>query len=543
MKLGKRIRIIIALLISICLIIGVPLLAYGGEDDVRAEVRELLKENYVRTLTEDVLDAPTVKEMLAKLGDRHTQYMTKNEYEAFINSLDMSFSGVGIELVMVPQGVMVTKVFDGYGAAKAGIKTGDIITSADGYSFAGKTSEACVAKLRGPEKTKVRLQVKRNTNTLFFNVERMLIELPVVESAVLEDHIGYIAVYSFGLDTVALFDKQARALKEKGVDSWIIDLRSNGGGYTQAAIQLLGYIIGENHAVIMKDRSIISYVYQAEKQEYTLEGPVILLTDGYTGSSSEIVTAAIKDHSKAAIIGETTIGSGRVKALMPLSNGDYLKMTVNMFYSPNGNPIDEVGVKPHMDLSGVDELKTAVLLLKEMDKNNDEDTGDKAGYVQWNIGSEDFAVSLEELKKPENWKIGRKMLDSAYVTTTMRLGGLKGWEAFPEVWLKERHKLYYQGYAEAGNLQHVPLDKIFTVTFNADMDWQSVNSDSIELINSATGERVDCDFTYVQKRVMKVAPKVKLSADSEYWLVIHPVLKDAEGRNITGGVALAKTVK
>lgn len=544
MNRGRSLKLLAALIVALCLTLGAPLLAYGGENDALAEVRELLKNKYVDKVSEDVLSAPTIKDMLAKLGDRHTQYMTKADYNQFLNTLDRAFSGIGIELEMVPQGVLVTKAIEGYGASKAGVKAGDIITEADGKSLAGKTSEYCVTILRGPQGSKVQVKLKRGAQTLSLNLERAVIELPLVEGEVLENHIGYIAVYSFGQETVAQFDKQAKALKEKGVDSWIIDLRNNGGGYTQAALELLGFFIEDKHAVILKDRSILSIVYPAVKQAYTLQGPIVLLTNQFTGSSSEIVTAAIKDHNKATIIGETTYGSGRVKALVPLTNGDYLKMTVNKFYSPDNNPIDEVGIAPHMNLSGVDELRTAVMMLKEQDKDVvKQKTGDKTDYVLLSAGLNNFAISLKDLRTPENWKLGQKIFDSAYVTTTMKLGGLNGWEAFPEEYLTERQKLYYPGYAESGNLHGIPLDKKFTVTFTNDMDWQSVNADGIELIDAATGERMKSDFTFVDKRVMKVVPQSKLKGDNEYWLVIHPTVKDAEGRNITGGLALAKTGK
>ena len=352
-------------------------------------------------------------------------------------------------------------------------------------------------------------------------------------------------VYSFGLETATQFDKHVRALKEKGVDSWIINLRNNGGGYTQTALDLLGYIIGEKNAVVLKDRSILSVVYNATKQAYTLdtsEQPIVLLTNGYTGSSSEIVTAAMKDHNKATIIGETTYGSGRVKALMPLSNGDYLKMTINKFFSPHNNAIDEVGIKPHMNLAGVDELQTAVLMLKDYDIAR-EDNNDKAGYLQLNAGPNDFAISLGDMREAANWKLGMKILDSAYVTTTLRTGTSAGWEAFHEVYLQDRSRIYYPDYVRAGDLPAIPLDKKFTVTYNKAIDWKSATSDSVELIDTTTGERIKCGLNFTSDRIMTVTPVTQLKPATEYWLVLNSTIQDVDGAYVTGGVAVAKTVK
>ena len=545
MKLRKTYRLFIAVLMVLFLTMGTPLLALASQDDALGEVRSLLENRYVDVVSDDVLEAQTVQEMLDKLGDRHTQYLSAEDYDYFLGSLDRSFSGIGIELEMVAQGVLVTKVFEGYGAAKSGIKPGDIIIQAAGDSFAAKTSEFCVSRLRGAAGSMVDVKVKRGTQTFDISIERMVIELPLIHSEVLENHIGYVLVYSFGLETATQFDEHVRALQEKGVDSWIIDLRNNGGGYTQTALDLLGFIIGRENAVILKNRSSLSILYKATKQDYTLdtlEQPVVFLTNSYTGSSSEIVTAAVKDHEKATIIGDTTFGSGRVKALLPLSNGDYLKMTINWFFSPHNYAIDEVGIQPHMNMSGVDELQTAVLMLK----NNAlirEDSGDKAGYLQLNAGPNDFAISLEDMRKSENWELGMKILDSAYVTTTLQTGTDEGWEPFHELYLKDRSKIYYPDYVRAGDLPNIPLDKVFTVTYNKAIDWKGVTSESVELINATTGERIKSEFAFPSDRIMTVTPETELKPGTEYWLVLHSTIEGANGTKVTGGVAVARTVE
>lgn len=528
-------------LLVFCLGLGLPLQAYGTENDALDEVRTILQEQYVDVVPDEVLNAPTIEKMLQRLGDKYTEYMTAAEYDDMISSLNMSFSGIGIELEMVQQGVKVTRVITGYGADKAGIKQGDIILEADGYPLAGKTSEYCAGKLRGPEGTKVRVKVKRNAQILSFAVVRMKIVMPLAEGRVLEGHIGYIAVNSFGEDVATQFGKQALALQEKGVDCWIIDLRNNSGGYTKAAMELLGYFIGDKSAYIMKARGNLGIVDTAVKQAFTMEGPIVLLINGYTASASEITSAALKDYGKATVIGETTYGSGRVKALIPLSNGDYLKMSVYRFFSPYYNPIDEIGIKPHLDLTGVNELSTAVLMLKNY--KAEDKSQDKSGYIQLEAGPYLYPLSVKELCQTKNWVLGKKILDSAYVTTTLKLGGPNGWEPFPEEVLQDRWQIYYPGYEESGDLKNIPLGKVFNVSFNREMDWNSLTADSIELINTATGERVKCAYTFVDQQRMTVKPEMKLQANAGYWLVIHPTIKDAKGQAITGGVASATTVK
>ncbi|AFV03680.1 MULTISPECIES: S41 family peptidase [unclassified Dehalobacter] len=541
MKFGKSLRFLMTVLLVFCLGLGLPLQAYGAENDALDEVRTILQEQYVDVVPDEILNAPTVEKMLQGLGDKYTEYLTAAEYDDMINSLNMSFSGIGIELEMVQQGVKVTRIITGYGADKAGIKQGDIILEADGYSLAGKTSEYCAGKLRGTEGTKVQVKVKRNAQIQSFTVVRMKIVMPLAEGRVLEGHIGYIAVNSFGEDVATQFGKQALALQEKGVDCWIIDLRNNSGGYTKAAMELLGYFIGDKSAYIMKARGNLGIVDTAVKQAFTMEGPIVLLINGYTASASEITSAALKDYGKATVIGETTYGSGRVKALIPLSNGDYLKMSVYRFFSPYYNPIDEIGIKPHLDLTGVNELNTAVLMLKNY--KSEDKSQDKSGYIQLEAGPYLYPLSVKELRQTENWVLGKKILDSAYVTTTLKLGGPNGWEPFPEEVLQDRWQIYYPGYEESGDLKNIPLGKVFNVSFNREMDWNSVTADSIELINTATGERVKCAYVFVDQQRMTVKPEMKLQANTGYWLVIHPTIKDAKGQAITGGVASATTAK
>lgn len=531
------------IIFSLFLFLGlflVPFQLSAANNDMLPEVREILKTYYVDEVADDVLQAKTISDMLSKLGDVNTEYFTSEEYKQFTGSLNRSFAGVGIELYMVPQGVQVTNVYKGYGADLAGILAGDIIIAGGGDSFAGKSAEYCTSRLKGPAGTKVQVKVQRGDRVLDFTLQRMLIVLPTVEGRLVEGDIGYIIVHSFGEDTAAKFGEQLKALRHKGAECWIIDLRNNGGGYTQAALDLLGYFIKDKTAVIVEDRYPPALAYRATKQDSVVTGPVILLTNEYTASSSEITAAALKDYGKAVILGEKTYGSGLVKALMPLSNGDYFKLPVQRFFSPQHRAINQVGVVPDVRIKGCDELETAVLLLKHSNLDLAAD-GNKTGYLRLNAGPGKFTLSLADLRRPDYWQLGQKILDTARVNTTLDLGGVGGWEPLPKKYLQDRSKIYYPEYIEAGRLNNIPRDKIFKVTFSHAMNWDSVSADSIELINTTSGERVECECYFVDSRVMQVMPRERLQANTEYWLVIHPELQDRAGRNISGGLAIAWT--
>jgi len=543
MKALKRYpQIGIIIFILLLSLIAVPLQASAAGDDMLPEVREYLKAYYVDPVADDVLQAKTIKEMLDRLGDVNTEYFTKEEYEQFTDSLNRHYTGIGIELQMVAEGVLVTNVFKGYGADKAGIQVGDIIIAGGGDSFAGKSAEYCTSKLQGPAGSKVSVKVKREKQILNFTLERMEITLPTVESRLLEGHIGYILIYSFGEDTAREFGQTVKSLQDKGADCWIIDLRNNGGGYTQAALDLLGYFLNGKTALIAEDRNPPALTYRAAKQDFTVTGPVILLANRYTASSSEITAAALKDYEQAVIVGEKTYGSGLVKALIQLSNGDYLKLPIQRFYSPNKKPINKVGIEPDLELVEGDELQAAVLLLKNHNASAAQKAGgDKTGYLRLKAGPGTFALSLEDLRRPEYWQPGQKILDSAKVSTGLELGGTDGWQAVSKNYLQDRSKIYYPGYAEAGRLNNIPKDKIFTITFKREVAWESVSADSIELIDAVSGARVVCEFVFSDQHNMKVIPREQLKANSEYWLVVHPGIKDAAGQKFGGGIAVART--
>ncbi|MGI5901496.1 MAG: S41 family peptidase [Desulfitobacteriia bacterium] len=537
MKIRKPIRIILSLVLSLglALMFSGPVLA--SEDELLSEVRGLLMEYYVDPLSEEVLNASTIQEMLTKLGDENTEYLTGSEFEAFLDGLDRTFSGIGVELQMAPQGALVTKILAGYGAEKAGLKAGDIIIEADGFSLVDKSLEFCVSKLKGPEGSKANLKIVRGAETLSFAVVRQQIVLPLVEGRILENRIGYLAIYSFGEETPAQFQRQFEKLKAQGANSWIIDLRGNGGGYTQAAFELLGYLIGNKTAVIVKDNGDVYTAIQAKKQDQELEGPIILLTDSFTGSASEIVAGAVKDHNRATLLGKTTYGSGRVKALVPLSNGDYLKMTIQRFFSPGNKAIDQVGVSPHLNLVSAEGLELAALLLK----NSNTKIEDKTGYLKLKAGPNDFILSLADLRQEKNWQAGQRLFDIVR-SADLKLGTEEGWSSVSEEFLKERENIYYPGYSKVGNLTQVPLNKMFTITFNCYIDYETINGESIELIQLNTGERLPCTFTAVDRFRLKAKPQKELQAQTDYWLVIHPEVKSADGRHIRGGVARIQTL-
>ena len=489
-------HILLNLMLVLTLILSTSTTVLASNDDVSVlpEIRSLLQNQYVDPVSADVLNAPTVDETLKRLGDPHTMYFSPVGYQGFVGSINMSFYGIGVHINMEAEGVRVVSVISGSPAEEVGLKAGDLIISADGQSLAGLSSDEAVNLLRGIEGSTVQISVRQGTVTKDLKVTRRAITEPTVTGSFLEGHIGYLSLKSFGSNTPQEFETAVIQLSHQKVDSWIIDLRDNGGGYLSSAIDLAGYFIGPQVAIQVKDRTGVIHLYQAPEHGFTLNRPILFLTNENSASASEILTAAVKDYHKATIVGTTTYGKGSVQSMFTLSNGGVLKMTVDHFYSPFGNKIDKVGITPDVAIQQADSLKAAELLLS------------------------DKMVALTKARTPDYWEAW---------------GELSNTVATPEK--SEPYTLYYPDYRKVSELSGIPLNKTFTVHFDGAINWQSVNDSSIELINSLTGERTLTTFSTLGPSDVQVLPEKALSPDATYWLVIHPTIRDLAGQTLHQG--------
>lgn len=510
-----RVKAILALVISISLFLSTPVLA---AENTLPEVRTLLQNQYVDPVSSEVLAAPSIEEALQKLGDPHTRYFTAEQYQNFINSMDMTFYGIGVYIELVSEGIRITSVMEGSPAAEAGLEAGDVITEAEGQALAGIPQENAVGLLRGPDGSSAQITVQRGGTTLKLEVMRRAIEMPTVEGKLVQDKIGYIAIYSFGETTPAGFDQVVKELKGQGAKAWIIDLRNNPGGYLSSALSLAGYFIGEQTALQTKDRSGVYVKYPGVKQDVSLSEPTVFLTNENSASASEILTSVVKDYDKATILGNQTYGKGSVQSMFPLSDGSVLKMTIAKFFSPFGHEINGVGISPDLKIVNSDSEKAAELLLTG--RLADGDNTSQKERVQILADGKSWRISLEQARTPEYWQAYREIMGTVYSPN-----------------------LYYPDYRELGGLQEVPLDKKFKVTFTGPIDWQTVTAQSLELIERETGERVPLEFNPLSDHELQVIPSELLQPGKTYWLVTHRMIQGQKGDALReGAIAVIQTI-
>lgn len=360
--------------------------------EMMGEIRNILKNAYVKDIPPEQMKKDTIDEILAGFRDPYTVYMTAEQHKEFIDGIESEFSGIGVYIAMEAGGMRITEPIENSPALKAGLKTGDLIIAADEHSLVGTVYEEAAAKTMGEPGTKVMLTVDRDGEIFKVEVTRAKVHVPEIKKEIIDGHIGYIDINTFGNETPARFKDAVNELNNANVDSWIFDLRSNGGGYLWAARVLLGYFIDDQKAVVVKNRF-------REDSETGIDlgdvgtGNIIFLINPYSASASEVLSGALKDYEKASFLGTLSFGKGSVQTMYQLSNGDMIKVTIDNFYSPEKNVINHVGIEPDLNTHGFDALEVAKMLYS----GNEFDEKD----LSYKIGPQTFYIDDEMLKDPE----------------------------------------------------------------------------------------------------------------------------------------------
>jgi carboxyl-terminal processing protease len=254
---------------------------------------------------------------------------------------------------------MITGVFDGSPAEEAGLRPGDLITAVDGEPTKGQALEASVARIKGKEGTDVTLTVRKkgSEQEADITLTRRTIEIPQTDSKMLDadgTDVGYVQLYEFAGSAGNDVREEVDALEERGAEWIVLDLRYNGGGLLSEAVDVTG-VFQRGEVVSTKGLNSPLEVFASDETPAT-DLPVIVLTNGYTASASEIVTGALKDLDRATVIGTRTFGKGVVQSIVPLGNDAALKLTTANYFTPDGTNIDKKGIKP--DVKAPDDPKT-----------------------------------------------------------------------------------------------------------------------------------------------------------------------------------------
>jgi carboxyl-terminal processing protease len=293
-----------------------------------------------------------IRGLLAGTGDPYSVIMTPKEYEMLMEQMQSeSFGGIGIFIELdhdKKDQLTVTEPVEGTPAFRAGLLSGDQIVKIDGKPTDGMGLDQATTLIRGKIGTRVLLTVRRpgESRTRDFSIERGSITVPSVSHKMLPDNVGYIKLRLFGANTGKELDTALDELEKGGARALILDLRNNGGGYINSAVDVASHFIPPG--------GLVTYVTKkhGERSDYNGDPrprtvlPTVLLVNQYSASASEITAGCFKDYGVATLIGVKTFGKGSVQQLNQLQDGAALKLTIAHFFTPKGNKINKVGVEP-----------------------------------------------------------------------------------------------------------------------------------------------------------------------------------------------------
>ena len=311
----------------------------------------IIESYYYQDVDDDTLVDGIYSGLVDSLGDPYSAYYNADEYQELMSTLTGNYAGIGALLQKNSETgqVTITKVYSGTPAEDAGLQTGDIIISADGYEATDEELDEFVQHIRGEEGTDVVLNIQRDDETFDVTCTRATIATPTVEYQMLDNNIGYIAVSQFTDSTYDDFVAAYEDLESQGMTSVIFDMRNNGGGLLDSVVDILDYLLPEGTVVYTMDKYGNREDYTSDAANYK-DIPMTVLVNEYTASAAEIFTGAIRDFDYGTIIGTTTFGKGIVQSTIPLSDGSAIKLTTQTYYTPSGECIHGVGITPDIEL-------------------------------------------------------------------------------------------------------------------------------------------------------------------------------------------------
>lgn len=330
-----------------------------GIEGALASIRTALEDEYIGTLDDKQMLEMAIKGYVAGVGDEYTEYYTPEEMSEQLDTAMGNYVGIGIYMIVNYEegAITILEPMEGSPAEAAGLKEGDIIISVEGTQITKDNVTDMSNAIKGEEGTKVKLGIKRGDDTFEVEVERKKIELSHINSKMLENKIAYIQIKDFDGGTAEEFKENYNNLKSQGATSLIIDLRNNGGGVVDEAIDILEMICDKDSTLLIEKDKDGNEEITKSKEDPIINMPIVVLTNGNSASASEILAGALKDNKKATIVGEKTYGKGVIQTLFSLTDGSGLKITTAEYCTPNRTQINKIGIEPDIEVKLPENIK------------------------------------------------------------------------------------------------------------------------------------------------------------------------------------------
>lgn len=317
-----------------------------------ASFRKLIDKKFLGEINDDKLLEGAIKGYVEGLDDPYTEYITKEEMEQYEADIMGNFTGIGIYMGNNTQDntILIISPIKGSPAQQAGLQAGDVITKVDGVSYKGEELSEASSKIKGEEGTKVKLEILRDGKTFEIEIERRNIKTNHVEGELIENNIGYMNLNTFDDGCAKEFEAKYKEISKNKIKGLIIDIRNNGGGLVDEAIDILELICEKGATLLITTDKNSKEEITKSKKNPIIDVPIVVLTNEGTASASEILAGALKDNQKAKILGTKTYGKGVIQELLTLQDGSGLKITTNEYFTPNRNKINKIGIQPDVEV-------------------------------------------------------------------------------------------------------------------------------------------------------------------------------------------------
>ena len=339
---------------------GAPSRAAGlpsSPHDLLEEVKERVSSEYVELLPDGRLEQAAVEGVIASL-DPHSAFLDAAAYDEMRVNTAGSYTGIGIEVSAVNERVTVVAPIEGSPAERAGVLAGDVVLAVDGIPVSAIRLNEAIERLRGFPGSRVRLAVNREgePQPLTFDLERSEVHVRTVRAESLSGGFGYARITQFSDSTPADLDAALTHLgagRDARLRGLVLDLRGNPGGVLEAAANVADEFLETGIIVRGEGRTPESrFEIDATAGDVLHGAPLVVLIDGGSASGAEIVAGALRDHERATLMGERTFGKGSVQTVIPLRQGQALKLTTSRYYTPSGASIHERGLEPDYVVAG-----------------------------------------------------------------------------------------------------------------------------------------------------------------------------------------------
>ena len=333
------------------------------------KIKKIIDEHYLGDVDESKLKDGALKGYVEAVGDEYTEYYTKEEMDSFEEDTLGNFTGIGIYMVKDTENnvIKVLTPIDGTPAYNSGIQPGDIISKVDGVEYTGEQMTEAANKIKGEVGTTVKLGIIRGTESLELEIKRENIKINHVESKTLDNNIGYLKLSTFDEGCADEFKQKYDELNaNKNIKALVVDLRNNGGGLVEEALNIADYFTDKDSKLLITvDKKEKEEIRKAKQSKY-INVPVVVLINENTASASEILAGALRDNGIAKIVGTKSYGKGVIQEVLTLQDGTGIKITTNEYFTPNKTKINKVGIEPDETVNLPETVKN-VLTVEEKD--------------------------------------------------------------------------------------------------------------------------------------------------------------------------------